>query len=139
MESARAAEFFCGPAQTTTTISDKTLSKAFGADDDEGGEKARFVIEAFTYNLERQSYVRAARLLSLPYAPRRRNRPRQPVKMEPRSRRRRQIPRSRFFGKSEEDVSNAKMMSGRSARGPRASGGDGITASVRRCSLMLAR
>ena len=114
MESARAAEFFCGPAlETTTTISAKTLSMAFGADDDEGffcfGEKARFVIKAFIHNLDRQSYVRAARLLSLPYVPRRRNRPRQPVKMEPRSRRRRRIPRSRFFGKSEEDVSNAKM------------------------------
>jgi hypothetical protein len=114
MESARAAEFFCGPAlQTTTTISAKTLSMAFGAGDDEGffGEKARFVIEAFIHNLDRQSYVRAARLLSLPYVPRRRNRPRQPVKMEPRSRRQKVVGflAQRFFGKSEEDVSNAKM------------------------------
>ena len=116
MESARAAEFFCGPAlETTTTISAKTLSMAFGADDDEGffcfGEKARFVIKAFIHNLDRQSYVRAARLLSLPYVPRRRNRPRQPVKMEPRSRRQKVVGflAQRFFGKSEEDVSNAKM------------------------------
>ena len=116
MESARAAEFFCGPAlETTTTISAKTLSMAFGADDDEGffcfGEKGRFVIEAFIHNLDRQSYVRAARLLSLPYVPRRRNRPRQPVKMEPRSRRQKVVEflAQRFFGKSEEDVSNAKM------------------------------
>jgi hypothetical protein len=114
MESARAAEFFCGPAlQTTTTISAKTLSMAFGADDDEGffGEKARFVIEAFIHNLDRQSYVRAARLLSLPYVPRRRNRPRQPVKMEPRSRRQKVVGFLAlvFSVKSEEDVSNAKM------------------------------
>ena len=77
------------------------------------GEKARFVIEAFIHNLDRQSYVRAARLLSLPYVPRRRNRPRQPVKMEPRSRRQKVVGflAQRFFGKSEEDVSNAKMSS----------------------------
>jgi len=119
MESARAAEFFCGPALETTTIDFGilTLSMAFGADDDEGffcfGEKARFVIEAFIHNLDRQSYVRAARLLSLPYVPRRRNRPRQPVKMEPRSRRQKVVGflAQRFFGKSEEDVSNAKMSS----------------------------
>ena len=85
---------------------DNTTTKAFLAE-----KRFWFVIEAFIHNLDRQSYVRAARLLSLPYVPRRRNRPRQPVKMEPRSRRQKVVGflAQRFFGKSEEDVSNAKM------------------------------
>jgi hypothetical protein len=99
-----------------TTIKAKTLSSmAFGRRRRRKAFLAKkrfwFVIEAFIHNLDRQSYVRAARLLSLPYVPRRRNRPRQPVKMEPRSRRQKVVGflAQRFFGKSEEDVSNAKM------------------------------